>query len=126
MNDNGRYSSLVARLFREAPGAGRPDGAGWLSGEAREPLTGTHVRIHVRGAGGAIASVRYEVRGCPHTIAAAALIATELAGRPFAEPALDLAELAARLEAPASKLGRLFVIQDAFREAFLTLGRGSA
>jgi hypothetical protein len=126
MNEEARYSPLVARLFREAPGAGRPDGPGWLSGEAREPLSGTHVRVHLLRAGASIAGVCYEVRGCPHTIAATALIAADLDGRPWRDPELDFAALALRLEAPASKLGRFFVIQDAIRAALLTLERGSA
>ncbi len=119
-------SALADRLFREAPFAGRPDGPGWASGEAREPLTGTHVRWHLRGQGGLISAARYEVRGCPFTVAAAACVAGELPGRPVGDWALDLQDLVRRLGAPEAKLGRFFVIQDALREAQLQLGGRTA
>jgi hypothetical protein len=117
MSEPGLYSDTVARLFREAPGAGRPEGPGWASGEAREPLSATHVRWHLKAAAGRITAVRYEVRGCPHTIAAAALVAAQLAGRPVTELGLDLPRIAGLLDCPTTKLGRLFVIQDAIERA---------
>ena len=120
------YSSEVARLFATAPGAGRPDGPGWVTGEAREPLSSTHVRVHLRAAAGRIAAARYEVRGCPHTVAAAAIAVAGLPGRPLAGLVVDPAELVALIDAPAVKLGRLFVIQDAIHNAALQLERGRA
>jgi NifU-like protein involved in Fe-S cluster formation len=122
MSGSSRYSDTVSRMFREAPGAGRPEGPGWVSGEAREPLSATHVRWHLKAEAGRIAAARYEVRGCPHTVAAAALIADQLPGRPVTELALDLPRVAARLGCPATKLGRLFVIQDAIQRAADVLG----
>jgi len=113
--------ALRARLFREAPGAGRPAGEGWARGEAREPLTATHVRWHLKAAGGRITEARYEVRGCPYTIAAAAWVAGRLPGLAVGEATIDLEDLRARLGAPPARLGRLFVIQDALREAQLQL-----
>jgi NifU-like protein involved in Fe-S cluster formation len=114
---NAPYGALVAQLFRDAPGAGRPEGPGWAAGEAREALTATHVRWHVRLAHGRIEGVRYEVRGCPHTLAVAALLALELPGRPAARSAVDIRALAARVGAPVAKLGRLFAIEDALHTA---------
>jgi NifU-like protein involved in Fe-S cluster formation len=119
-------AELCARLFREAPGAGRPQGPGWVQGEAVEPLSATRVRWHLRAEGGRIAEARYEVRGCPFTVAAVAWTAGELRGRPVGEVALDLEALAARLGAPAAKMGRFFVIQDALRAALLLLAPRSA
>ncbi len=124
MSDASPYSALVARLFAEAPGAGPPDGPGWGAGEAAEPLTGTRARFYLRAEAGRVAGCRYEVRGCPHTIAAAALAAGRLAGRPVAGLDIDPAALARELDAPATKLGRIFVIQDAIRNAALQLARG--
>jgi NifU-like protein involved in Fe-S cluster formation len=118
------YSALVARLFAEAPGAGRPDGPGWASGEALEPLTATRVRIYLQAEQGRVVACRYEVRGCPHTVAAAALAAARLPGQPVAGLDLDPAAIARELDAPAAKLGRIFVIQDAVRSAALQLNRG--
>ena len=120
------YSDEVRRLFREAPGAGRAAGAGWVSAEAAEPLTGTRVRWHVRGEGGVIADARYQVRGCPHTIAAAALVAVALKGRSIGEPGIDFEAIAQSLRAPAAKRGRFFVIQDALHAALLLFGAVSA
>jgi NifU-like protein involved in Fe-S cluster formation len=118
------YSALVARLFAQAPGAGRPDGPGWAVGEAEEPLTGTRVRVYLRASGGRVTACRYQVRGCPHTVAAAALVATQLPGRPVEGLDVEPAALARELDAPAAKLGRIFVIQDAVRSAALQLNAG--
>ena len=112
---------LLRRLFRETPLAGRGGGSGWVVGEATEPLSATQVRWHLRAERGRIAEARYEVRGCPYTIAATALAAAGLAGRPLAGPTLDLEQLARQIGAPATKMGRFFVIQDALREALLLL-----
>jgi hypothetical protein len=121
VSGQGPYSALVARLFAEAPGAGPPDGPGWSAGEADEPLTGTRVRVYLRAEGGRVAACRYQVRGCPHTVAAAALAAAGLPGRPVAGLDLEPAALAREIDAPPSKLGRIFVIQDAVRRAALQL-----
>ena len=91
-----------------------------MSAEAREPLSGTHVRWHLRAVAGR-AELRYEVRGCPHTIAATAAAAAALSGRPAEALELDIAALATELGVPREKLGRLFVIQDAIRKAALLL-----
>jgi hypothetical protein len=115
------YSARVAALFRAAPAAGRPAGPGWVSGEAREPLSATHVRWHLRCLDGRVVGACYEVRGCPHTVAAAALVATDLIGRPITELGVDLEQVAAELGAPSAKLGRFFVIQDAIQAAALQL-----
>ena len=120
------YSEEVRRLFREAPGAGRAAGAGWVAAEAVEPLTGTRVRWQLRGAGGVITEARYQVRGCPHTLAAAALVAAALKGRPITAVGIDFEAIAQRLQAPAAKRGRFFVIQDALREALLLFGAAHA
>ena len=120
------YSAEVRRLFREAPAAGRAAGAGWVSAEATEPLTGTRVRWHLRAEGGLITDARYQIRGCPHTLAAAALVAAALKGRPIGQDGIDFEAIAQTLEAPAAKRGRFFVIEDALREALLHLAAPSA
>jgi NifU-like protein involved in Fe-S cluster formation len=117
------YSALVARLFAEAPGAGAPDGPGWASAEAEEPLSATRARFFLRAEAGRVVAARYQMRGCPHTVAAAALAAARLPGRPVEGLDVAAAALAAELEVPAGKLGRIFVIQDAIRKAALLLPR---
>ena len=127
MESDPRYSDEVRRLFEATPRAGRPEGSeGWAQGEAREPLSATHVRWYLRAADGRIVDARYEVRGCPHTIAAAAWVADRLVGQPAAGVEADPAVVAGELGVPAEKLGRLFAIQDAVRRAALLLRRERA
>jgi len=115
------YSADVLRLFAATPGAGAPAGPGWLRGEAREPLSATRVEVFLRVEGSRVADCRYRVRGCPHTVAALATVAARLRGQALAGLAFDPRALAAELEVPPEKLGRLFVIQDAIRAAALQL-----
>jgi len=108
------HSELVARLFRDLPGCGRPDDASrWASAEASEPLTGTRIRLHFRVDGGCVREARYEVRGCPVTMAALALWVPSLCGQPVAELRFDPRDMLAMLEGPTDRLGRLLVIEDA-------------
>jgi NifU-like protein involved in Fe-S cluster formation len=107
-------------------GGGPPEAPGWVSGEAREPLSATHVRIHLLAEGGRIVAVRPEVRGCPHTMAAVALVAERLTGCPVEGLDVDPRAIAVELGAPATKLGRFFAVQDAVRNAALLLREGPA
>jgi hypothetical protein len=146
-----RYSEQVRRLFETTPAAGAPrDRTGWVQGDASDALTETRVRWYLRVRDGRIADARYEVRGCPHTIAVTARLAAGLVGHPIEVPsdvaggpalpgaagtpapagqgarpvpsvAVDLAAIASELNVPAEKLGRLFVIEDAIRRAVLLL-----
>jgi NifU-like protein involved in Fe-S cluster formation len=118
----GAYSPRVAELFATTPGAGRPaDREGWVAAEAHDPLTGTHVRWYLKDGEGRLVGVRYEVRGCPHTIAATAAVAEALSGQPSNAVRIDVAAVAAALVVPPEKLGRLFVVEDAVRSAALLL-----
>jgi hypothetical protein len=127
MSPDPAYSDEVRRLFATTPGAGAPaDPAGWRCGEAREPLTGTHVRVWLRVEAGRIAEARYAVRGCPHTVAAAAAYAEALPGRPAGAPGLEIATFVTTLGVPEAKLGRLFAIEDAVRAAVLQSGAPGA
>ena len=121
------YSADVLALFCATPGSGRPHGPGWVTAEAREPLTGTHVRWHLAAVDRHITGALYEVRGCPHTIAAAALVAQQVLGRPVVDLALDMRGIAHQLQCDIAKLGRLFVIEDAIlRAAHILEARPSA
>jgi NifU-like protein involved in Fe-S cluster formation len=87
-----------------------------VSGEAEDRSLNVWVRFFVRATGGRLQKVWYEVFGCPHTIAAAAVAAEWLEGRDA--EALDEwdARAAARaLEVPREKLGKLLRIEDALR-----------
>jgi NifU-like protein involved in Fe-S cluster formation len=121
------YSELTRRLFEEPRRAGTLGGPDCHRGAAGSRATGTWVQFDVcitrTEAGPRLREVRFLAFGCPHVIAAAALVAEEAEGR-AAEPSLPggAQALAERLEAPVEKLGRLFVVEDAWIAAL----RGAA
>jgi NifU-like protein involved in Fe-S cluster formation len=73
------------------------------------------VRLERTGAGARVREARFLAFGCPHVIAAAGLVAEEAEGA-APEPRLphSVHALRERLEAPVEKLGRLFVVEDAW------------
>jgi NifU-like protein involved in Fe-S cluster formation len=110
------------RLFRDLPRVGRlsdpADGAvergAVRHGEAGGAAEEVWVRFHVRLDGDTVKDARFEVRGCPHTLAAAAWIASRLPGRRLSEAVPGSPqEWARELGVPVEKLGRLLVLEDA-------------
>ena len=119
------YSPRVLALFAELPGAGSlPAGGGAVvAGEAVALDRGAWVRFEARLEHGRIADCRFRAWGCPHTLAAAAFVAAELRGRTQAgSHGIDASRLARELAAPAEKMGRFLVVEDALR-ALLADGR---
>ncbi len=113
-----RYSDEVLALFERLPGAGSlPDGAGMaVEGEAIALDRGAWVRFDARVDRGRFVACRFRAWGCPHVLAAAARTAERLAGAVVAEEAAcDTRTLMQALQAPAEKLGRLLVVEDAER-----------
>jgi NifU-like protein involved in Fe-S cluster formation len=76
------------------------------------------VRLAPPGAEPRVREARFLAFGCPHVIAAAALVAEQAEGG-TPEPRLpqSVHTLRERLEAPVEKLGRLFVVEDAWLAA---------
>jgi len=114
-----RYSPTVAQHFAQPQYAGTLAGSYeiTLSGTAGRREHGTEVVFHVGVDAGQIAEITFQVFGCPHTIAACSVLAVRLTGESAAS--LDdvrPAELAASLDLPAEKMGRLLVIEDALRK----------
>lgn len=112
------YSSLVRELFDQLPGAGgiAPGGGPVVHGEAMGLDRGAWVCFEARVEGGRITECAFRAWGCPHTLAAAALLATRSRGRQIAAGlALDAHRLAAELDVPPEKLGRMLVVEDAMR-----------
>ncbi len=111
-------SRLARHYFRALPGAGHIAGAppDILSGEAGRQADGTWVRFSLRVAGHNVKEARFQAFGCPHTLAVAAWLTAQLAGRPL-EALLPSppAQWARAIEVPIEKLGRLLVIEDALR-----------
>ncbi|MGH8217471.1 MAG: iron-sulfur cluster assembly scaffold protein [Steroidobacteraceae bacterium] len=94
----------------EAPGGG----GRVVRGEAGGPAEDVWVRFHVRLDGDTVKDARFEARGCPHTLATAAWIASRLPGRRWAEGVVGTPhDWARELAVPVEKLGRLLVLEDA-------------
>jgi NifU-like protein involved in Fe-S cluster formation len=111
-----RYSPRVRELFATLPGGGAlTPGAGVVvHGEAAALDRGAWVRFEARVADGRILDVAFRAWGCPHTLAAAALLAQALRGAAVAGAApAAVRELAHEIGASAGKLGRLLVVLDA-------------
>ncbi len=113
------YSPEVLRLF----GAARHRSAlldlpaPVVRGEAGDRTLHVWVRFHLNVNGGVVAAARFEVFGCPHTIAAASWVAQWLTGQPIEFLGrLDVGRLRALLDVPVEKLGKLLRIEDALAE----------
>jgi hypothetical protein len=72
-------------------------------------------------------SVRFLAYACPHVIAVADWVAEQSTGKP-ALPALpeSVQALRRRFEVPIEKLGRLLIVEDAWRAALSSASSGSA
>jgi len=121
------YNELTWRHFEQAAHAGELAGDYVRRGAAGNPAHGTWVQFDVRVAPGGGASVVQEARflayGCPHVIAVADWVAERAAAMAGALPAVagalpeSVSALQHRFEVPVEKLGRLLVIEDAWRAA---------
>jgi nitrogen fixation NifU-like protein len=110
------YSSELRQRFSAPVRAGVIAGAAdhGLEGAAEDRSLSVWVRFQVRLQGRTIERVRFQAFGCPHTLAAAELVAVELEGRSLdALLAVDWSALAQRIELPREKYGKLLRIEDA-------------
>ena len=110
------YSSEVRRRFLAPARAGAipPDAADVVEGTAEDRSLNFWIRFQVQVRGRTIERVRYQAYGCPHSLAAADLVACELEGSPVdALTNIDIENLARQIELPREKLGKLLRIEDA-------------
>ena len=110
------YSPLVRDLFNRLPHGGElaPGPGTVIQGEAIALDRGAWVRFEARIANGRVVDCAFRAWGCPHTVVAASLVASRMRGQTVTKPAaFDARGLAAELDAPAEKLGRILVIEDA-------------
>ena len=85
-----------------------------VAGEAEDRTLHVWVRFQLQVIDGVIQAVRFHVYGCPHTVAAACLIAERLEGKPVESSSrLDVRELVTALDVPVDKIGKLLRIEDA-------------
>ncbi len=102
------YSDEVRRLFKAPSHAGTADGP-----SARVDAQGISVELSAQAQGGELLAVRFRARGCPHLVAAAEALCSELEGQPVA--ALEAAfgaGIMRRLSVPVEKTGRILVLED--------------
>lgn len=112
------YSSGVRWRF-DNPRAPAPvdEAARTVIGTAADRSLNVWLRFVVAATGGRVASVRYNVYGCPHVIAACDRVAEMLEGQPIsALRQLDLDRLSRELDVPREKFGKLLRIEDALSE----------
>ncbi len=113
------YSARVLELFRGMPGLEHV-GAGpgqVVKGEAMALERGAWVCLEARVHDGRIVDCVFRAWGCPHLLAAASWICVQTRGLGVEEAAAITARrLSDELTAPAEKMGRLLVAEDALRQ----------
>ncbi len=110
------YGSQVEERFLSPSRVGEfEEGTpGLVSGEAQDRTLNVWIRFQVQVLDGAIRAARFNVHGCPYTVAAADWAAEWLEGRPSAALAkLEMRERRRALGVPLEKLGKLLLIEDA-------------
>jgi NifU-like protein involved in Fe-S cluster formation len=99
---------------------------GLVSGEAEDRTLQVWVRFQLQVQGGVVQSARFQVFGCPHTVAAASKVAEWLEGRSSAEArGLDARAVCAGLNVPVEKLGKLLRIEDAVAACMSQVAAGN-
>ena len=85
-----------------------------MAGEAEDRTLHVWVRFQLQIVDGVVAAAGFQAFGCPHTVAAASVVAEWLEGRAVdAARKLDVKAVCAELEVPIEKLGKLLRIEDA-------------
>jgi NifU-like protein involved in Fe-S cluster formation len=115
------YSDLVRQHFDAPSGVGPlvPAPARVFRGEAGSVEQGGRVSFEADIAGRSVRRLAFRAYGCPHLIAACDRVTGMLTGAPVeALLAVDASALATELDAPAVKLGRLLLVEDALRNCF--------
>jgi len=111
-----RYSELTRRYFESAARVGTLPGG--FRGAAGHREQGTWVQFDVQIDSAKVSDARFLVFGCPHTVAAAAWVAETAIGGPARRDMPESARaLADRFAAPVEKLGRLLIVEDAWKAA---------
>ena len=93
-------------------------GPGVFRGIAGDRARGTWVQFDLQVESGSVLAARFLAFACPHVIAVSAWLAEQAVGRP---PQALLPESVQRLRErfaiPLEKLGRLLIIEDAWKSA---------
>jgi len=98
---------------------------GLVSGEAQDRTLIVWIRFQVQVLDGTIRAARFNVYGCPYTVAAADWAAEWVEGRSSeALTKLGMRERREALGVPVEKLGNLLVLEDAVAQCRLELESG--
>jgi hypothetical protein len=112
-----RYNELTLHHFRDPTWARPPIGPRIASAEAGDPLGGTWVRWSLALSDSHVLDVGFAALACPHVIAVMDWLSARAMG--LALPLDELPERIATLRElfalPVEKLGRLLVVEDAWR-----------
>lgn len=111
------YNALVVEHFERPRNVGLiAAGADTIEGVAGRMDQGTQFKLTARIEAGRIVAARFEAYGCPHCIAAASYLTERLRGATRGDlEQWSWRELAAVLDVPTAKRGRLLVLEDAVR-----------
>jgi len=106
------YSAKVRELFAAPAHAGDI-----ADGEAVDVADqDVRLRLSAQAEGGRIAALRFRACGCPHVIAAAEAVCSNLEGQPVTDlESYTIADIMQKLPIPVEKTGRILVIEDAVR-----------
>ena len=121
------YGSEVEQRFLSPSRVGEfEEGTpGLVSGEAQDRTLIVWIRYQVQEHDGTIRAARFNVYGCPYTVAAADWAAEWVEGRSSeALTKLGMRERREALGVPVEKLGNLLVLEDAVAQCRLELESG--
>ena len=112
------YSELTRRYFESPPNVGELSGAGVFRGAAGNREQGTWVQFDLECRSGTLRAARFLAFACPHTIAVSAWLAEQSVGRALTGALPEsVPSLRDRFAVPVEKMGRLLIIEDAWRAA---------
>jgi NifU-like protein involved in Fe-S cluster formation len=112
------YNDLTRRYFEAPAKAGVLMGPKVFRGSAGDPEHGTWVQFDLKTEAGTVLDARFLAFGCPHVIAVSAWLAEQAVGRQLSAALPESVQaLRERFAIPLEKLGRLFIIEDAWAAA---------
>ena len=112
------YSELTRRYFESSSSVGELTGPGVFRGAAGNRDQGTWVQFDLQCESGTLRAARFLAFACPHTIAVSAWLAEQSVGRALTGALPEsVPSLRDRFAVPVEKMGRLLIIEDAWRAA---------
>jgi NifU-like protein involved in Fe-S cluster formation len=112
------YSELTLRYFESPANVGELTGPGVFRGAAGKREEGIWVQFDLQCESGTLRAARFLAFACPHTIAVSAWLTEQCVGRPVTRVLPESVQaMRERFAVPIEKMGRLFIIEDAWLAA---------